>query len=104
MASWQKATTGVTPSMFAAVASPKSINLSLRYGHQETLGLDAVKRPGSPAISFIHCVVLNEAYLPLSPASTSRCRLSGGVLQGGQDSNLQPAVLETAALPVEPPP
>ncbi len=26
------------------------------------------------------------------------------VLQGGQDSNLQPAVLETAALPIEPPP
>src|SRR6478752_9430725 len=25
-------------------------------------------------------------------------------LQGGQDSNLQPAVLETAALPIEPPP
>jgi hypothetical protein len=24
--------------------------------------------------------------------------------QGGQDSNLQPAVLETAALPIEPPP
>jgi len=26
------------------------------------------------------------------------------VWQGGQDSNLQPAVLETAALPIEPPP
>ena len=26
------------------------------------------------------------------------------VLQGGQDLNLQPAVLETAALPIEPPP
>jgi hypothetical protein len=25
-------------------------------------------------------------------------------LQGGQDLNLQPAVLETAALPIEPPP
>ncbi len=25
-------------------------------------------------------------------------------VQGGQDSNLQPAVLETAALPIEPPP
>ena len=25
-------------------------------------------------------------------------------MQGGQDSNLQPAVLETAALPIEPPP
>src|SRR3954468_3283644 len=27
-----------------------------------------------------------------------------GDSQGGQDSNLQPAVLETAALPIEPPP
>jgi len=32
----------------------------------------------------------------LSPAGASS--------QGGQDSNLQPAVLETAALPIEPPP
>lgn len=33
---------------------------------------------------------------------TSRDAPAG--LQGGQDSNLQPAVLETAALPIEPPP
>jgi hypothetical protein len=31
-------------------------------------------------------------------------KFSKEALQGGQDSNLQPAVLETAALPIEPPP
>src|SRR5471032_1551816 len=36
--------------------------------------------------------------------STGNSAISCGVSQGGQDLNLQPAVLETAALPIEPPP
>ena len=36
--------------------------------------------------------------------STGNAAICCGVSQGGQDLNLQPAVLETAALPIEPPP
>jgi hypothetical protein len=41
----------------------------------------------------------------LLPSSKLSTRTGARIeLQGGQDSNLQPAVLETAALPIEPPP
>jgi hypothetical protein len=61
------------------------------------------------ALSFlddVSCGVITSIFSHDIPCFPTSVLLHCGAMksQGGQDSNLQPAVLETAALPIEPPP
>ena len=62
-------------------------------------------RLGDDVLAGLVYVFLGHSYyLPILRLTRPTPFLTERDLQGGQDSNLQPAVLETAALPIEPPP
>src|ERR1700712_1011980 len=61
------------------------------FATMSSLGSSITLRATLTTFQYI-CFLYNEQYC------------SSRALQGGQDLNLQPAVLETAALPIEPPP